>query len=162
MIQPAPASSGLPVGCELDHVHVLLTRWLPPHARPYLQRPDFLQAAWQAILGGADLGLLRWAWRQGYPYVRELGEERVVGVELLFRYTGLLWVGTRHERHDLWCYADLSTAVQAAQSWDGVGEPAQWLRHPPSGRRRPNGDPARADVLPSKGPHVRPVMRVDQ
>jgi hypothetical protein len=71
----------------------------------------------------------------------------VVGVELLFRYTGLLWVGTRHARHDVWCYADLSTAVHAAERWDGTGEPEQWIKHPASGRRRPGGDPERVSIL---------------
>jgi hypothetical protein len=147
MIQPAPASSGPPVGRDLEQVHILLAQWIPAHARPCLQRPDFLAAAWQAILEGTDLGLLRWAWRQGYPYIREIGEGRVVGVELLFRHTGLLFVGTRHERHDLWCYADIPTAVQAAQSWDGAGEPSGWSRHPQSGRRRVDGNTVREYML---------------
>jgi hypothetical protein len=31
-------------------------------------------------------------------------------------------------------------------AWDGVGEPAGWFREPATGRRRPDGDPAREYV----------------
>jgi hypothetical protein len=27
------------------------------------------------------------------------------------------------------------------EAWDGDGEPDGWSRHPPTGRRRPGGDP---------------------
>lgn len=49
---------------------------------------------------------------------------------------------------DEWQYASHSTAVQAALEWDGVGEPAGWYRHRPTGRRRPGGDPEREYVYP--------------
>lgn len=43
---------------------------------------------------------------------------------------------------DEWCYEHYGQAVAAALAWDGEGEPEGWMRHPDSGRRRPNGDPA--------------------
>lgn len=49
---------------------------------------------------------------------------------------------------DGWCYHDLQAALAALANWDGTGEPAGWHRHPSSGRRRPEGDPAREHVNP--------------
>ncbi len=43
---------------------------------------------------------------------------------------------------DRWCYHSLEAAKAALDAWDGVGEPDNWHRHPGSGRRRDNGDPA--------------------
>jgi len=35
-----------------------------------------------------------------------------------------------------------AAACRAAfEDWNGDGEPVGWTRHPPSGRRRPQGDP---------------------
>jgi hypothetical protein len=31
-------------------------------------------------------------------------------------------------------------------AWDGAGEPAGWMRHPATGRRRPDGDAGREYV----------------
>lgn len=28
-------------------------------------------------------------------------------------------------------------------NWNGIGEPAAWMRHPATGRYRPDGDPAK-------------------
>jgi hypothetical protein len=42
-----------------------------------------------------------------------------------------------------YCFADRAAAWQAALSWDGHGDPDGWIRHIESGRRRPEGDPAR-------------------
>ena len=41
-----------------------------------------------------------------------------------------------------WLYDWRGDAIEAMQRWDGAGEPSGWWRHPSSGRRRPNGDPA--------------------
>jgi hypothetical protein len=38
--------------------------------------------------------------------------------------------------------------VRALREWDGNGEPDGWMRHPDSGRRRPDGDAAREYVEP--------------
>lgn len=47
---------------------------------------------------------------------------------------------------DVWCYESVPAAIDALEVWDGEGEPAGWMRHPRSGRRRPEGDPAQEYV----------------
>lgn len=48
---------------------------------------------------------------------------------------------------DAWCYANPRAAIKAAITWDGEGDPpVGWHRHISSGRRRPDGDPAREYV----------------
>ena len=37
-------------------------------------------------------------------------------------------------------------AVATLETWDGVGEPTGWMRHPTTGRRRPDGDPSKEYV----------------
>lgn len=50
---------------------------------------------------------------------------------------------------DVWCYHRAEDALAAAEAWNGEGDPPDgWHRHPMSGRRRPNGDPAREYVAP--------------
>lgn len=49
---------------------------------------------------------------------------------------------------DCWCYHDLAAAIGAMGAWDGEGDPQGWHRHPPSGRRREDGDPATEYVNP--------------
>lgn len=44
---------------------------------------------------------------------------------------------------DAWCYETREQACMAALAWDGTGEPAGWIKHPGSGRWRPNGDASR-------------------
>lgn len=48
--------------------------------------------------------------------------------------------GTGYE--NVWCYDSVDLAINALEAWDGEGEPTGWKRHPASGRRRINGDPA--------------------
>lgn len=51
------------------------------------------------------------------------------------------------EKH--WCYATREQAVRGALEWDGRypdTEPTGWVRDPYTGRRRPDGDPAREYV----------------
>jgi hypothetical protein len=46
---------------------------------------------------------------------------------------------------DRWCYASLNSAIIWLLEWKKrgfEGEPAGWHRHPATGRRRVNGDPA--------------------
>lgn len=47
---------------------------------------------------------------------------------------------------DAWCYATVAQAIEATLTWDGQGEPTGWIKHPTSGRFRPDGDPAREQV----------------
>lgn len=42
-----------------------------------------------------------------------------------------------------WEYDHHQPAIYALIVWNGKGEPFGWTRHPKSGRRRPDGDPAR-------------------
>ncbi len=44
-----------------------------------------------------------------------------------------------------WCYVNVPAAISALLRWaaeDWEGEPEGWHRHPTSGRRRTDGDPA--------------------
>jgi len=49
---------------------------------------------------------------------------------------------------DCWCYDDREKAISALDAWNGEGEPAGWIRHPASGRRRPDGDASQEYVNP--------------
>lgn len=51
---------------------------------------------------------------------------------------------------DRWDYPDLDAAVRSAVEWDPAvdKEPMGWIRHPRSGRRRENGDPATEVIRP--------------
>ena len=60
--------------------------------------------------------------------------------KLMIGWPGLPW------GDDVWCYATRSAALAAMAEWDGEGEPAGWTRHPATGRRRPEGDPAQEYV----------------
>lgn len=43
---------------------------------------------------------------------------------------------------DAWCYDDQRAARDAFFRWNGEGEPAGWIKHPPTGRRSPSDPPA--------------------
>jgi hypothetical protein len=48
-----------------------------------------------------------------------------------------------------WCYESYADALRALAEWttrDGEDEPGGWHRDPTTGRRRPDGDPAREYV----------------
>lgn len=51
---------------------------------------------------------------------------------------------------DLWCYETLPLAMAAMLAWNPLDistpEPEGWHRHPPTGRRRPDGDASREYV----------------
>lgn len=49
---------------------------------------------------------------------------------------------------DAWEYPTLASAVQAYAEWTPLTEPepSGWYRNPPTGRRRPDGDPAKEYV----------------
>lgn len=90
---------------------------------------------------------------------RELEDGRVVAVHAqLFGY--LLTISTPESlragaRNDAWEYGTggpnqyagrseaLAKAMDAYREWDGEGEPPDWTRHVPTGRRRPRGDEAK-------------------
>ncbi len=84
------------------------------------------------------------------PYIiaeADLGDGRYIHVVPMTFGKARLNVG--HQDHfydDGWCYASPIAALMAAVAWDGEGEPDGWHRHVTSGRRRPDGDPAREYV----------------
>lgn len=51
---------------------------------------------------------------------------------------------------DSYCYDDAALGLQAFWAWDPTkdAEPSGWFRHPQSGRRRPDGDPAKEYIHP--------------
>lgn len=42
---------------------------------------------------------------------------------------------------EFYCFHDFSAASKAMEEWDGKGDPDGWVRHVPTNRRRPDGDP---------------------
>lgn len=85
----------------------------------------------------------------GHDQIRDLGDGTYVMIRpLLFH-----WMMIRGDFEDLigywdrWCYADAAGARKALDAFpESPGsdyEPEGWHRHPPSGRRRPDGDPSR-------------------
>jgi hypothetical protein len=92
--------------------------------------------------------LAGWAelrWGELYGLVRRLHDGRDVAV-VPFLFTWAVIVGRdiagSSFYDDRWCYRSSEAAIRAATLWDGTGEPEGWHRHPFSGRRRENGDPA--------------------
>lgn len=69
-----------------------------------------------------------------------------------FMFTGALIIGSPDSwtYDDRWCYANVALAVTQARAWGAEPgtEPAGWHRHPETGRRRPDGDPAREYAMP--------------
>lgn len=82
-----------------------------------------------------------------YDSIRQLPDGRLIGVKrLLFHWTLHIDI---HEigYEDSYCYTARDQAVEAMAAWDGSGDPGGgWHRHPKSGRRRPDGDPAKEFV----------------
>jgi hypothetical protein len=80
---------------------------------------------------------------------RLLDDGRVLAVYPMI-FTFRLVVGPAGDMgyDDCWCFHDQRAALVQLASWDGTGEPVGWHRHPPSGRRRPDGDPEQEYVNP--------------
>jgi hypothetical protein len=74
----------------------------------------------------------------GYLDPKDLGDGRYACVAP-FIFTHAIIVGRMGNvasYDDRWCYANYRLAKAALDTWDGVGEPEGWHRHPASGRRR--------------------------
>lgn len=84
---------------------------------------------------------------EGVKHPKLLPDGRVAFLHPLM-YTVALCVGPLEDGcyDDRWCYHDETSAFVALMLWDGTGEPYGWHRHPTSGRRRPDGDPAKEYV----------------
>ena len=86
----------------------------------------------------------------GYVYYRPLISGKYIAV-LPRLYNVIVLIGDQddHMGYDThWCYEDVAHAVVAAKAWDPAKdkEPCGWFRHAASGRRRPDGDPAKEYV----------------
>lgn len=86
----------------------------------------------------------------GYLAPRPIGNGRWAAV-LPFIFTSAIVIGRMgcwETYNDRWCYHDKLDALRALGAWDGVGEPEGWHRHPATGRRRTEGNPATEYVNP--------------
>lgn len=86
----------------------------------------------------------------GYEHVRPLARGRWAGL-MRFMFTYAIIVGRMGDEvgyENRWCYKTYAAALMALETWDGVGEPEGWHRHPDTGRRRENGDPDTEYVNP--------------
>lgn len=75
---------------------------------------------------------------------KDLGEGVYAGIKpLLFHWTMLVGeIGNTVSYEDRYCFQTRELAEEALKLWDGRGDPINWHRHPRTGRRRVNGDPA--------------------
>lgn len=82
-------------------------------------------------------------------YARRLhGDMAIWVIPMMFTTRMVIGSATAQTYDDLWCFDDPETAVIQAVMWDPATEPEPngWHRHPPSGRRRRDGDPTREYV----------------
>lgn len=98
--------------------------------------------------GGGAIAFLN---QCGYLAPRLIEGRRWAAIRPLM-YTFAILVGKTDELavgyDERWCYERLADALVAFDAWDGkVGtEPVGWIRHPTTGRRRPDGDASREYV----------------
>lgn len=87
---------------------------------------------------------------RGFLYRREIGD-RLIGVLPLYAGRARLGIGPVGSDgfDDVWDFPNRARAIAVAHVWnpDEDPEPPGWHRHPGSGRRRPDGDPAREYIL---------------
>lgn len=92
----------------------------------------------------------RWhGWGDREVLVRRLNDEHWLAVVPMLFTWGLI-MGRFDEPKfmtDRWCFGSFRSAVLAAAVWDGTGEPIGWIKHPNTGRYRPDGDPTREEIL---------------
>lgn len=85
-----------------------------------------------------------------YVTKRDLGDGRSIWLVPQLFGNVLICIGPNDQElySDQWQYQNISAAIVAFVSWlpDKQAEPDGWYRHPTSGRRRPDGDPAREYV----------------
>jgi hypothetical protein len=83
-----------------------------------------------------------------------LREERLPDgrIKFLYRkiYTWAVGIGDDLCPHDHWCYTSELKALKEFERWNPMteAEPTGWFRNPQSGRRRPDGDPAKEYSAP--------------
>jgi len=85
----------------------------------------------------------------GFVALRDYGDIRA-GVCPIGHGNGRLCINTIADWPYGWergfCYESPRAAIVALLLWDGVGEPTGWFRCLTTGRRRPDGDPAREHI----------------
>lgn len=92
-----------------------------------------------------DLTFLQWLKEEcGYRDPRPIPGNRYAAIQpLMFTHAIIIGeLGDMYSAGDRWCYHDYAAAKAALDAWDGTGEPSCWHRHPRSGRRRTDGNPA--------------------
>lgn len=80
---------------------------------------------------------------------RDIGDGRSIWLrQMLFNWLLSIGPTTAQWYEDTWEYTAVGPALVAFLCWDPAiqPEPDGWYRHPTSGRRRPDGDPAREYV----------------
>lgn len=89
--------------------------------------------------------------RQFYPS-QKFADDRsqIVALTPMIFTWAIVYGLDRYGMAGRYCYDDVQAALTAYSEWSGnVGtEPAGWIRHPETGRRRINGDPSTEYVAP--------------
>lgn len=98
------------------------------------------------ILDNETKEFLSWLEQNGYTMALATGDGRWVGLQrLMFHWSIHVGkIGDIAGYDDRYCLATFDLAVESLNDWikrDFQGEPINWHRHPPSGRRRTDGDP---------------------
>jgi hypothetical protein len=71
-----------------------------------------------------------------YSYVKHFPDGECAWIARMAFTTAILYGLDTHGHRDRWCYETAAAARRALDDWDGKGEPKDWHRHPPSGRRK--------------------------
>lgn len=85
-----------------------------------------------------------------YQHLRVLPDGRAVWIQRKM-FTHAITTGRADNVMSIdthWCYETKAQALEALERWEPMAqkEPEGWFRHPESGRRRPNGDPAQEHI----------------
>jgi hypothetical protein len=90
----------------------------------------------------------------GFIYARSLEDGRFLGIEPTLGHGALLKLSSDRDPlgvcEDVWQYTKAAFAMHSAATWDPAqnAEPFGWYRHPPTGRRRPHGNPQNEYIRP--------------
>jgi hypothetical protein len=85
-----------------------------------------------------DIQFLIWLIQEcGYRAPKPIGHGRCAFIQpKLFTHSiAVTRIGNYYGINDFWCYSDYVSAKTALDAWDGTGEPKDWFRHTPTGRR---------------------------
>lgn len=100
-------------------------------------------------LRGQEMLNHQWIREWASWFIRDVDHRDILVMPLLFT-SAIITVPHTHslDYEGRWWYHTAADAIQAAEQWPGLTgtEPTGWHRHPDSGRRRPDGDPARERI----------------